>query len=504
MRSPLRPFLFVAAGFAVGLPLSAAEPVAETPAPSAGRPNVLLFYIDDLRPQTADYGHERMVTPNFTRLAESGVRFENAYCQVPTCGASRASLMTGLYPTRERFPDFLTWAERDAPNAKTLPQRFKEAGYTTISNGKIFHHPKDTADRSWSETPWKPAIGGRHFYNDATAAWMKTNEETRKLPGGKTVKKVPMWEAGEVDPLETSDGLIAAKTMADLDRLAAGGEPFFLACGLAKPHMPFFSPEETYALYPRPKIELAEYRDWPQPKPAGLNGVKEQFAYVPMTLDMKFEVKYNSDDYHRRMQQGYSASVSHADDLLGRVTDKLEQTGLAENTVVVVLGDHGWLLGEHNQWAKNTLLHDALRTALWMSGPGVARGAAVPSYVEFVDLHPTLCELAGVPVPEGEIHGRSFAAVLQDPSAAHRDHAYTRFKAGDSIASADYHYVRYRQPNGERSALLIDRKADPLGKKNHAGDPAYAAVEADLNAKLDAKLSAATGDRAGRSEAAAN
>ncbi|MFH5803922.1 sulfatase [Alienimonas sp. DA493] len=493
MRSSLRLSLLIAAGFAAGVPLAAAEPAAASADPPAKRPNVLLLYIDDLRPQTADYGHPQMVTPHFTRLAENGVRFESAYCQVPTCGASRASLMTGLYPTRERFPNFLTWAERDAPGAKTLPQRFKEAGYTTISNGKVFHHPKDTADRSWSETPWKPAIGGRHYYNDATEAWMKTNEATRKLPNGKTVKKVPMWEAGEVDPLETSDGLIASKTMDDLDRLAASGEPFFLACGFAKPHMPFFSPEETYALYPRRDIELAEYRGWPEPKPAGLRGVKEQFAYVPMTLDMKFEVKYNSDDYHRRMRQGYYASVSHADDLLGRVTAKLEETGLAENTVVVVLGDHGWLLGEHDQWAKNTLLHEALRTALWFRGPGVARGAAVPSHVEFVDIHPTLCEMAGIEIPAGEVHGESFAHVLTDPAAPHRDHAYIRFGPGDAVVSDAYHYVRYRQPNGERSALLIDRKNDPLHTANHAGDPAYAAAEADMAAKLDGKIAKATG-----------
>ncbi|NNJ27111.1 sulfatase [Alienimonas chondri] len=466
--------------------------VATPLAGAAERPNVLLIYIDDLRPQTADYGHEQMVTPNFSRFAANGVRFENAYCQVPTCGASRASLMTGLYPTRERFPDFLTWAENDAPNAKTLPQRFREAGYTTVSNGKVFHHKNDTAARSWSEAPWRPEIGGRTFYNDATAEWMKTNQETRKLPGGKVVKKVPMWEAGEVDPLDTSDGKIAAKTMADLERFAKNDKPFFIACGFAKPHMPFFSPEDTYKTYPLKQIALAEHRRMPQPQPAGLRGVREQNAYVPMTPDFSREVTYNTDEYHRRMRQGYYASVSHADDLLGRVMDKLEATGLAENTVVVILGDHGWLLGEHDQWAKNTLLHDALRTALWMSGPGVPQGAAVPSYVEFVDLHPTLCELADIAIAAGEVHGESFVATLKDPNAPHRDHAYTRFKPGDSITSADYQYVRYRDPRGRKSALLIDRKNDPLGMTNHAGEPAYAEIEADLSAKLDAKIAKAT------------
>ncbi|MEM9701326.1 MAG: sulfatase [Planctomycetota bacterium] len=455
------------------------------------RPNVLLVYIDDLRPQTADYGHPQMVTPNFTRLAESGIRFENAYCQVPTCGASRASLMTGLYPTVTRFPNFLTRAAEDAPEAKTLPQRFREAGYVTVSNGKVFHHKNDTAARSWSEPPWRPETGGTTFYNDATAAWMETNEQYRTKPGRKPQKKRPMWEAGEVDFLETHDGRIAAKTMDDLERLSAGERPFFLACGFAKPHMPFFSPQETYDLYPRKEIALAPHRAFPQPKPATLREIKEQFAYVPMTLDFKREVKYNTIEYHRRMRQGYYASVSLADELLGRLLDKLEETGQAENTVVVVLGDHGWLLGEHNQWAKNTLLHDALRTALWMKGPGVAKGAAAESFVEFVDIHATLCELAEIDIPAETIHGKSFTNLLADPAAAHRDHAYTRFGPGDSIASATHHYVRYRDSKGNESALLIDFQSDPLGKVNHSGEAAYAAVEENLSSKLDAKIATA-------------
>ena len=477
------PFLLAAACVA------AAPAAADEPAP---RPNVLLIYVDDLRPQTADYGHDQMHTPNFARFAANGLRFENAYCQVPTCGASRASLMTGLYPARGRFGNYLAWAEKDAPNAKTLPQRFKEAGYATVSNGKVFHHQTDSADRSWTEPPWRPKVGPLRYQNAATAAWMKEHAAGRMTRGKKSRQMVPLWEAGEVDPLDTHDGLIAAKTMDDLGRLAAGDAPFFLACGFAKPHLPFYSPAETYERYPPGSIELAEYRGWPQPKPAGLGMIREQNAYIPLTLDLTRELDYNSDEYHRAMRRGYYASVSHADDLLGRVLDRLEATGAAENTIVVVLGDHGWLLGEHDQWAKNTLLHDALRTAMWISGPGVARGAAVSSHVEFVDLHPTLCELAGVAIPPGAVHGESFARLLKNPAAPHRDHAYTRFGAGDSVVTDDYHFVRW---TGEQaSALLIDRADDPLGRVNRAGDPAYAAVEADLAAKLDAKIARATGE----------
>nr|WP_255712891.1 sulfatase [Rhodopirellula sp. JC740] len=454
------------------------------------RPNVLLFYIDDLRPQTSDYGHEFMSTPNFDRLAAEGVRFENAYCQVPTCGASRASLFTSLYPTEERFPNFLTWAERDAKDVKTLPQRFKEAGYVTISNGKVFHHKKDTEDRSWSEPAWRPGTNGRTFYNEATKQWKQERMKTiRGKNAAERKKKVPMWEAGDVDAMQTHDGQIASKTMADLERLAQGDQPFFIACGLAKPHMPFYSPVETYRRYPLKQIELAEHRELPKPMPERFRLVKEQFAYVPMTLDLSREVKYNSDEYHRRMRQGYYASVSHADDLMGRVFAKMETLGLDKNTIVVVLGDHGWLLGEHNSWAKNQLLHPALRTAMWMRGPGIAKNASIPTHVEFVDVHPTLCEMAGIRVEE-PIHGKSFALVLNDPRAVHREDAYTRFGPGDALTSQDHYYVRWRGDSDAsgKNELLIDRVKDPLHQVNVSGDPQYEAVRNELRSRLQARI----------------
>lgn len=453
----------------------------------AERPNVLLLYIDDLRPQTSDYGRPFMHTPNFEQLAATGVRFENAYCQVPTCGASRASLFTSLYPTVERFPNFYVWAEKDAPNVKTLPQRFKEAGYITISNGKVFHHREDTADRSWSEAPWRPNTTGRTYYNEASKQWKEERRKRFKGPKGRNARKKDlMWEAGDVDPMETHDGKIAARTMADLRRLADHDKPFFLACGFAKPHMPFYSPAETYARYPLDDIALARHRQLPQPRPAGYREVREQFAYVPMAPDLARRIEYNSEEYHRRMRQGYYASVTHVDDLAGRIFAEMDRLGLSENTIVVVLGDHGWLLGEHNTWAKNQLLHKALRTALWMKGPGVARQAEIEAHIEFVDIHPTLCELAGIAIPEA-IHGKSFAKLLSQPSGAHRDDAYTRFAAGDALTSDDFFYVHWSGDNGD-GELLIDRNNDPLHAANVAGDANYQPKLQELREKLQARI----------------
>jgi len=455
------------------------------------QPNVLLLFIDDLKPMTRDYGHTHMQTPNFDRLASGGLRFENAYCQVPTCGASRASLMTSLYPTVDRFPNFLTWAERDAPNQPTLPQKFRDAGYHTLSNGKVFHHHRDTEERSWSEPAWRPSINGVTYYNDETTAFMETVTETRGFAGSKAKrKKVPMFELGQVDPMKTVDGLIAAKTIADLKRMSDEDKPFFIACGFAKPHMPFYSPAETYAKYPLESIALAGHRKLPLPTPTGLREVKEQNAYLPMTHDFSRRLEYNSDDYHRHMRQGYYASVSHADDLMGRILDEIDSLGLADNTLIVAIGDHGWSLGENNQWAKNQLMQEALRTAMWMRGPGVPQNAAVDGFVEFVDIYPTLCELAGIDTENHPIHGKSFTGLLHDPASTHRSDAYTRFATGDAISSKDHFYVRWRG-NTKQNVLLVDRATDPLAKKNVANEPSFSIQRETQRSAVDARVAIA-------------
>ncbi|MEM7601521.1 MAG: sulfatase [Verrucomicrobiota bacterium] len=464
-----------------------------SPAIAEDRPNVLLLMIDDLKPMTRDYGHDHMETPNFDRLAKEGVRFENAYCQVPTCGASRASMMTSLYPTRQRFPDFLTRAELDAPNQATLPQLFKEAGYSTISNGKVFHHQDDTNERSWTEPAWRPETSGITFYNEETESFMETVTEMRTPKGAKKPrKKVPMFEQGKVEPLESHDGRIAQKTMEDMERLSKDEKPFFIACGFAKPHMPFFSPKATWNPYALDDIAIASHRERPVPGPLSLRVVREQFAYLPMSHDLSERLEYNSDSYHRHMRQGYYASVTHADDLMGRIFARMDALGLSENTVVVVVGDHGWLLGEHNEWAKNQLLHEALRTAMWMKGPGVSSGGAVESFVEFVDLLPTLCEMAEIEIDENDIHGRSFVPVLRKPDTQHRDHAYTRFETGDAISSKDHFYVRWNSKEHGRETLLIDRKKDPHGITNMGNDPSYTKAALELESKVKAKVRAST------------
>ncbi|MEM7315908.1 MAG: sulfatase-like hydrolase/transferase, partial [Planctomycetota bacterium] len=283
-----------------------------------------------------------------------------------------------------------------------------------------------------------------------------------------------------VDALPTNDGRTAAKTMRDLERLAKGARPFFVACGFAKPHMPFYSPAPAWKPYPIKEIELAEYRERPLGIPFAARRINEQRGYVPMNHKLSRKLKYNSDLYHRHMRQGYYASITHADDLLGRLLDKLEELRISDNTYVVVIGDHGWLLGEHNEWAKNTLLYEALRTAMWVAGPGVVQNKSADTFVEFVDIYPTLCELVGIQITPSTINGKSFSKVLKSPSAEHRQHAYSRFEKGDAITTDKFQYVLWKLDDGTEEALLVDRHKDPHAKENISGKPVYRDTESEL------------------------
>jgi len=196
-----------------------------TTAFAAGKPNVLFIAIDDLRPELGCYGSPSAKTPHIDRLAAQGMRFDRAYCQVPVCGASRASLMTGILPTPKRFINAATRTDKDAPGAATLPQVFKAAGYTTVSNGKIFHHPDDTGERSLSQPAWQPEGGIRSFDPETTRRLSKSKQRGR------------IYESPDVADNAYPDGKIAERTIADLQRLKQEGKPFFLACGFVRPHM---------------------------------------------------------------------------------------------------------------------------------------------------------------------------------------------------------------------------------------------------------------------------
>jgi len=274
--------------------VAASMMVAGTATKAAEKPNVLFIAIDDLRPELGCYGSLQAKTPNIDRLAAQGIRFDRAYCQVPICMGSRASMLTGILPTANRFIGDCRM-DVDVPNAATLPQVFKEAGYTTLSNGKIAHHKDDNETQSWSEPAWGPEISHGQSFDPET---------TRQLS---KQKRGRIYESPDVPDDAYHDGKVALKTISDLQRLKKDGKPFFLACGFIRPHMPFYAPKKYWDLYDRAKIEIADNRFLPKDAPNELKGSGEYRSYDPGDL------KDGTEEWHRMMRHGYMASTSYSD-----------------------------------------------------------------------------------------------------------------------------------------------------------------------------------------------
>ena len=449
------------ASFAFAVSATAATPT---------RPNVVFIAIDDLRPALGCYGDAQVKTPNIDRLAAQSLLLNRAYCQVPVCGASRASLMTGILPLPNRFTTHLSRADEDAPGAATLPQVFRQAGYTTVSNGKVFHNSADTRDRSWSEPPSGSGQGHSTSLDPTTTATKSAAGRSR------------MYESPDVPDNAYGDGKVAEKTIADLQRLKAGGKPFFLACGFIRPHMPFYAPKKYWDLYDREKIVLAENRRRPAAAPAGLKGSAEYRSYA------HGDYQDGTDAFHRMMRHGYYASTSYVDQLVGDVLAELGRLGLADNTIVVLWGDHGWNLGEHDFWGKHNTLDTAVRVPLIVKVPGRTSGQKSDALVGIYDLFPTLCSLADLPIP-ATVQGRSFAALLSDPRQKFRDAVYTRFGKGDAVVTDRFIYTSY----GDDGEMLYDLVVDPAENQNIAAQPARQNDLAAMRALLAAhqKIAAA-------------
>ena len=413
------------------------------------KPNVIFIAIDDFRPHLGSYGEKEAITPNIDRLARSGMLFSSAYCQVPICGASRASLMTGILPTRDRFVSFNAVAEKDAPGAKTLPEVFKIAGYTTLSNGKIFHIKADTQNRSWSEPAWRP--------QPKPTKTSSTNGEVPPRPARGLI-----FEASDVPDNAYADGLIAEKTIEQLRRLKETGGPFFIATGFFKPHLPFYAPKKYWDLYDREKLSIADNRERPKDAPKELSGSNEFRSYDFGGFEE------NSDEFHRMMRHGYLACVSYVDKLAGDILSELETLGLADNTIVVLWSDHGFHLGEHNFWGKHNTMQISIRVPLIIKVPGKNSGTT-SALVETSDLFPTLAKLAGLDTPD-TVQGRDFSALLDDPQMPFREFAYSRYLGADAVTTPRFTFTSYHDG---KAFMLYDRERDPQENVNLAGHPQY-------------------------------
>ena len=438
-------------------------------------PNVLFILIDDYRTAMGAMGDAYAITPHLDALASQGVLFNRAYANVPVCGASRASLMTSIYPNKDRFINYLANAEREVPGAVTLPSVFKEAGYYTVSNGKVFHDPKDSDEESWSEPAWEPVAKGPAFYAEESKQYIKRSERFGD--------RGPWYEGADRPEDIYYDGQVKMKAVADLDRLAQREEPFFLAVGFRRPHLPFNAPKKYFDLYDDTNFQPSVLRNKPIGASDDLKGSGEIHLY-----HFKDET-YNSDEFHRQSLRGYYAAVSFIDQQVGDILSKLDALGLRENTIIVLTSDHGFHLGEYNFWGKHNTLTNALHIPLIIDAPGTPPANAPNALVSLVDLFPTLLDLAKLEGDEklrSQIVGKSLAPILTAPNSNHKDYIYSRFKQADTIISQDMIYTQYEAVTGTREAMLYDLRNDPNETMNIVTDPDYQDDVAILSNRLRA------------------
>ncbi len=434
--------------------------------------NILFITIDDLRPELGCYGSARVKTPFIDELAASSAVFQNAYCNSAVCGPSRASLLTGLRPVHgKRFKEWNCRADEEANGFVSLPKHFKNNGYHTLSNGKVMH-VQDDSPEAWSEPAWRSGNNrgaGFHHYNEyndwvdpASEKWVED-------------KKGPFYEHAPVEDHAYHDGEICEKTIADLQKMAQSSTPFFIAAGFWRPHLPFNAPKKYWDRYERESLVLADNRFHPKNAPNTLKGSKEILGQY--TANKGFP---EDEDFHRTAIHGYLASVSYVDAQVGKIIAELKRLGLWENTVIVVLGDHGFHLGEHNFWGKHNTMNVSVRAPLLIRNP-LNKPANLSQNVEFVDIYPTLCELASLQIPT-HCEGKSMLPILKNSKKQHKEYIFTSFEDALAVKNKDFLYTEW---NGGTDKMLYNHKTDPDENVNVADAPNYKKKVAELHTQLE-------------------
>jgi iduronate 2-sulfatase len=467
-RFSRRRFLGTALAVAMGPMVCDTHPAA---AQAQRRRNVLFIAVDDLRNELGCYGVQGIHSPNIDRLAARGTAFDRAYCQQAVCSPSRTSLLTGCRPDTTKVYDLEKHFRKELPDVVTLPQHFKNHGYFTRSVGKIYHGGLDDKP-SWSEPPAK---AGRPAYQ------LKENQDlvARKAAAaaGKTfvtssarsnATKGPAYECADVPDNAYSDGAIADAAIEMLRE--AKDKPFFLAVGFLKPHLPFVAPKKYWDLYRRDEIPMAANPFAPKDAPKfALTDWGELRAYegIPKAGAL-------TEEQARTLKHGYYACVSYMDAQLGRVLEELDRLGLREQTVIVLWGDHGWKLGEHGAWCKHTNFENDTHAPLVCSAPGQkAPGRHTKALVEFVDIYPSLCELAGLPLP-AHLEGTSFVPLLNAPDQPWKKAAFSQYPRGGGVMGYSMRTDRYRltrwlnRDGTEAARELYDHLTDPQENVNIA------------------------------------
>lgn len=460
---------------------------------SPARPNVLFIAVDDLRPEFGAYGASYVKSPNLDRIAKAGITFYRAYCQQAVCSPTRSSLMTGTRPDTTKVWDLETHFRAALPNVVTLGQHFKNHGYFVQGMGKIYHGSLDDAP-TWS-VPWQSsrgqayglpenlALNNRQSAAPAVAGGSGKKSGKKKQEPTPRNSRGPAFEGADVPDDTFTDGQNAKLAVATLGLMAKQQQPFFLALGFSKPHLPFVAPKKYWDLYDPAKIQLAPNKFRPKDAP--------DYAIQPGgELRNYHGIPEGSipDDLARQLKHGYYAAISYMDAQLGLVLDELDRLDLAKNTIVVLWGDHGWKLGEHDAWCKHSNAENDTNGALLLSVPGMKHaGAKATGLVEFVDIYPTLAELAGLPLP-AHLEGLSFKPVLDHPTRPWKPAAFSQYPRPGNSATGGIPLMgysmrteRYRftvwlhrdDPGKVADIELYDHQTDPQENLNVAKSPAH-------------------------------
>ncbi|SEQ80228.1 Arylsulfatase A [Hyunsoonleella jejuensis] len=444
--------------------------------------NILFIAVDDLKPLMGAYGHEDIKTPNIDKLAANGFVMQNSHCQQAVCGPSRASLLTGKRPDYTQVWDLKTLIRDKNPDIVTMPQYFKQNGYETAAIGKIFDFR--SVDKGNDSISWTYPYDNFKHHSEIGREYIKNKERVS-------------YEIVNVPDSLTADGEVVRRTVRQLRKFAEGDKPFFMATGFYKPHLPFVAPKKYWDMYPLDSIRFPEYMKAPEGAPAYATQpsweLRGGYADIPNDYNTPIPV-----EKQKRVIQGYYACVSFIDQQIGNVLDELDRLGLRENTVIVLWGDHGWHLGDHNMYCKHTNYEQSTKSPLIFSAGKDKIGESF-SPTEFVDVYPTLLELAGVESP-GNLDGVSLVPLMEKKVNKVKDFAVSQFprdsdKMGYTFRNDRYRYtvwIKDEQPyesnrNIDEAEIVAeefyDYKADPLETKNLIAEEVYQDAKADLKTK---------------------
>ncbi|MFN7933973.1 MAG: sulfatase [Bryobacteraceae bacterium] len=462
------------------------------------RNNVLLIVVDDLRPELGCYGNSVVKTPHIDALAQKGVLFTRAYCQQAVCTPSRTSFLTGLRPDTTKVYDNGKDEPFRAvlPNVTTLPQHFRRHGYMTRGLGKVFGEAFNDPE-AWTTPLWPEGIAGMQYVDLEKWAQVPATEKARTPIPTLEWKKLDSIQAPDVPDNALQDGQVADRAVAALRELR--DKPFFLAVGFLKPHLPFVAPKKYFDLYTGAHIpEPANPQAPENAPPVAMHDWKELRGYKDIPRKGPLPPGKTKE-----LIRAYYAATSYTDAQIGKVLAELQRLNLTEQTTVVLMGDHGWHLGEHNLWAKTTNFELDTRAPLIVAGAGVpARSTQCAELVEFVDLFPTLCDMHALPAP-AQLEGYSFLPLLRTPAKPWKRAVFSQFPRpfdspskrgagmGRSVRTKRYRYTEWHVPGVEDAVELYDHQNDPRETVNIATDPRNSALIAELRNTLKAGWRAA-------------